>query len=121
MRDAILYKPRKNIWEEEVRKEEGKGSTLENILPEVFQCIGAGLFFGSATFSLPTPSFFLTLSDHLRKESLFRQTLVCTQRVFLVLIQLSSRSVHLLRKIVYCFIEVFWQGSVEVIVSFVCH
>lgn len=82
MRDTILYKHRKNIWGEEARKKEGKGCSLENMLPEIFQCIGAGLFFGSATSSLPTPSSFLTLPDHLRKESLSMQTLKCTQNLF---------------------------------------
>lgn len=69
MRGTILYKPRKNIWGVEVGRKEEKGSNLENMFPEVSPCVEAGLFFGSA--SLPTPSYFLTLRAHLRKESLF--------------------------------------------------
>lgn len=49
-----LYKFRQNIWGEEVRKKEKKGSKLENMFTEVFPCIRASLFFGSAASSLPT-------------------------------------------------------------------
>lgn len=51
MRDTFLYKTRKNIWGEEIRK--GKGCSVENMLPENFQYIGAGLFLGLQLLPFP--------------------------------------------------------------------